>query len=160
VKNYTKAELAILRKDQPYTSEMLDEVTERIISLTNKFFEHHPDQVNPPTVLELPYTFLFRPAVCAYVQTLRRIRDGGARGATADKIANDIVDATFAAQATYFQDLLSNDAKAIELYRNVKHILKGFPVCPDKLGFRSHSGFPTSKVPCAGAMTEGHHHGG
>jgi hypothetical protein len=51
----------------------------------------------------------------------------------ADKIANDVVDATFAAYATYFQGLLSKDTKANELYRNAKHVLKGFPVSPDKL---------------------------
>jgi hypothetical protein len=109
-------------------------MAERVISLTIKFFEQHPDKVNMPTVWELPDTFLFRFAVCAYVQTLRRIRDGGAQDVKADKIANDIVDATFAAHATYFQGLLSKDAKATELHRNVKHVLKGFPVSPDKLG--------------------------
>jgi hypothetical protein len=133
-KKYTADELQILRTDQPYTQEMLDKMAERVISLTIKFFEHHPDQVKMPIVWELPDPFLFRFAVCAYVQTLRRIRDVGAQGVKADKIANDIVDATFAAHATYFQGLLSKDAKATELYRNVKHVLKGFPVSPDKLG--------------------------
>jgi hypothetical protein len=132
-KNYTQDELVILRTDKPYTPEMADKMAERIVSLTTKFFESHPDNVKPPTVQELPYTFMFRFAVCAYLQALRRIRDGGAGAAKADKIANDVVDATFAAYATYFQGLLSNDAKANELYRNAKYVLKGFPVSPDKL---------------------------
>ena len=132
-KNYTQDERRILRTDQPYTPEMVDKMAERIVSLTTKFFESHPDDVRPPTVQEVPYTFMFRFAVCAYLQTLRRIRDGGAQAVKADKIANDIVDATFAAYATYFQGLLSKDAKANELYRNAKYVLKGFPVSPDKL---------------------------
>jgi hypothetical protein len=145
-KNYTADELQILKTDQPYTEEMEGKMVERVVSLTIKFFEHHPDSVKMPNAWELPNTLLFRVAVCAYVQTLRRIRDGGAQGVKADKIANDIVDATFVAQATYFQGLLSNDAKANELYRNVKHILKGFPVTPDKLGSICHKqaeGAPT-----------------
>ena len=132
-KNYTKAELDILRTDQPYTPEMEAKLAERIVNLTVRFFEAHPDGVPPPSVLELPYTYLFRLAVCAYFQALVRIREGGAQNAKAEKIANDIVDATFAAQATYFQGLLSNDAKATALHRNAKHILKGFPVSPEKL---------------------------
>ena len=132
-KHYTADELQILRTDQPYTPEMLDKIAERVVSLTIKFFEQHPDQMKMPTAWELPYTFMFRFALCAYLQTLRRIRDGGVKDVKADKIANDIVDAAFAAHATYFQGLLSKDAKANELYRNAKHVLKGFPVSPDKL---------------------------
>ena len=131
-KNYTQDELRILRTDEPYTPAMVDKMTERIVSLTITFFEQHPHDLRPPTVLELPYTFIFRLAVCAYLQALSRIRDG-AQNIKADKIANDVVDATFAAYATYFQGLLSNDAKADALYRNAKYALKGFPVSPDKL---------------------------
>jgi hypothetical protein len=42
-------------------------------------------------------------------------------------------DATFAAYATYFQGLLSKDAKVNDLYLNAKYVLKGFPVSPDTL---------------------------
>jgi hypothetical protein len=130
-KNYTAQELKILRTDQPYTSEMIDKMAERVVTLTTKFLDAHPDKPKPPTAAELPYTYLFRLALCAYLQTLRRIQDGGPGAAKAENIANDIIDAVFAAIATYFQGLLSNDAKANELYRNAKHILKGFPVAPE-----------------------------
>jgi hypothetical protein len=133
-KNYTQNEIRIIRTDQPYSPEIVSKMAERIVGLTIKFFELHPDGIRPPTILELPYTFLFRMAVCAYLQTLRRIRDGGAQGVTADKIANDIVDATYVVYASFFQGLLSKDAKANELYRNVKHVLKALPP-----GFRTQS---------------------
>jgi hypothetical protein len=132
-KAYTQDELRILRTDQPYTDQIIEKMSERIVSLTTKFFEAHPDKPEPPNVGGLPYAYIFRLAVCAYLQTLARIRDGGAQNATAEKIANDIVDATFVAQATYFQGLLSKDANANALYRNAKHVLKGLPVPPDKL---------------------------
>ncbi len=57
------------------------------------------------------------------LQTLAQIRDGGTQDITAEKVANDIIDTTFVAQATY---LMSSDAKANALHRNVKHILKRF----------------------------------
>jgi hypothetical protein len=131
-KAYTQDELRILRTDQPFTDEMVSKMAERIVSLTVKFYEANGLK-RTPTVRELPYAFLFRFALCAYLQTLARIRDGGAQSVTAEKIANDIIDATFSAQATYFQGLMSNDAKAGALYRNAKHVLKSFPVLPDKL---------------------------
>jgi hypothetical protein len=80
------------------------------------------------------------------LQTLRRIRDGGAPSVKADKIANDVEDAAFAAYATYFQGLLSKDAKATELCRNAKHILKGFSVLPDKLAVAAHDKLGTSEL--------------
>jgi hypothetical protein len=132
-KAYTRAELDVLRTDRPYTPKMVDKIAERIVALTVRFFENHPDKITPPTAAELPYAYMFRLAACAYLQALRRIRDGGAGSITAEKVANDIIDATFVVLATYFQGLLSQDAKANELYQNVKHVLKGFPVSPDKL---------------------------
>jgi hypothetical protein len=135
-KAYTQDELDILRADKPFTPQMVDKMAGRIIDLTVKFFATHPDNVRPPTPLELPYTFMFRLAACAYLQALRRIKDGGAQDVKADKVANDIVDATFVAFATYFQGLMSKDDKANELYRNVKHALKGFPVSPEKVAPR------------------------
>jgi hypothetical protein len=128
-KNYTADELRILKKDQPYTPEMENKLAERIVSLTGRFLDLHPDEVKPPTASELSYTFMFRFALCAYLQTLERIREGGATGIKAEKVANDVVDATFATYATYFQGLLSNDAKANDLYRKAKQILKGFSNC-------------------------------
>jgi hypothetical protein len=131
--NYTQDELRILRIDDPYTPAMIDKMAERLVALTTKFIESHPDGIRPPTIWELPYTYLFRLAVCAYVHTLARIRDGGVQNVTAEKVTNDIIDATFVAQATYFQGLMSNDTKANALYRNVKHVLRSFPVSPAKL---------------------------
>jgi hypothetical protein len=130
---YTQDELQILRTDRPYTEQMTAKMAERIGVLTMKFLEAQPGQPEFPNVSQLPYTYVFRLAVCAYLQTLARIRDGGLQNVRAEKIANDILDATFAAQATYFQGLLSKDEKANALYRNAKHILKGFPAAPDKL---------------------------
>jgi hypothetical protein len=68
-KNYTQNELLILRTDEPYTPQMIDKMAERIVNLMAKFLESHPDGIRTPTVWELPYTYMFRLAVCAYLQT-------------------------------------------------------------------------------------------
>jgi hypothetical protein len=56
-----------------------------------------------PPALELPYTFIFRYALAGYLVALRWMAVGGAKNVKPEKIRNDIVDATFAAYATYFQ---------------------------------------------------------
>lgn len=132
-KAYTQDELQLLRTDQPFTDQMHEKAAERIVALVAKFYEAHPDRPEPPSVEQLHYSYMFRLALCAYLQTLQRIRDGGSNNASAEKIANDIIDATFAAQATYFQGILSKDEKVNALYRNAKHVLKGFPVDPRKI---------------------------
>jgi hypothetical protein len=131
--NYSEDELRVLRTDQRYTPQIVDKMAARVVMLTARFFESHPDNPRTPTVWELPYTYMFRLAVCAYLQTLSRVRDGGAQEVSPKKIANDIVDATLVAQATYFQGLMSNDQKANALYQNSKHVLKAFPMSHAKL---------------------------
>jgi hypothetical protein len=71
----------------------------------------------------LPYTFIFRYALAGYLIALRWMAVGGAKNVKPETIRNDIVDATFAAYATYFQDFLSNDAKAKEIYGDARSFL-------------------------------------
>jgi hypothetical protein len=92
-----------------------------------------------PPARELAYTFVFRYALAGYMVALRWIADGGAKNVKPEKIRNDIVDATYAAYATYFQGLLSNDAKANDLYDDAKSFLKFFlsvPPPPDHIAAR------------------------
>jgi hypothetical protein len=79
---------------------------------------------------ELAYTFIFRYALAGYLVALRRIADGGAKNVKPEKIRNDIVDATYAAYATYFQGLLSNDTKANEIYGDANSFLNFFLAAP------------------------------
>jgi hypothetical protein len=130
--NFTPEELRILKADEPYTVGMLDKLADRIVSLTVQFLALSSD-VRTPTPSELPYTYAFRLALCAYLQTLRRIKDGGVKDPKMETIANDIIDAVFAALGTYFQGLLTSDRKAKDLHRNAKDILKGFPIAPVKI---------------------------
>jgi len=92
-----------------------------------------------PPALELPYTFIFRYALAGYLVALRWMAVGGAKNVKPEKIRNDIVDATFAAYATYFQGFFSNDAKAKEIYGDAKSFLGlilAVPPPPDHVAAR------------------------
>jgi hypothetical protein len=54
------------------------------------------------------------------------LRVGAAPNADPKKSRNDAVDTTIVAFATYFDGLLTDDAKAIELHRNASFLLKCF----------------------------------
>ena len=65
---------------------------------------------------------------------------GGAKNVKPERIRNDMVDATLAAYATYFQGFLSDDTKAKEIYDEAKAVLRfilAVPQLPDHVVARS-----------------------
>lgn len=129
-KSYTPAELQILRTDAPYTGALFEKINANILHLAAMFFVGHPKVVRLPPVDELPNTFIFRFALCGYLLALRWIRVGGAKKVKHEKLRNDMVDVNFAAYATYFDGLLTADAKATEIYRDANFLLKRFYLEP------------------------------
>ncbi|WP_370204088.1 hypothetical protein [Bradyrhizobium diazoefficiens] len=125
-KKYSEAELNILRKGEPITAELLKKIKGHIVDLAQALFEAHPYFKQPPAVKHLPNAFLFRYAISGYIVALRRIKEGGANGASAEKIRNDLVDAMIAAHATYFDGLSSEDQKAKEIHETTRDLLKHF----------------------------------
>jgi hypothetical protein len=125
-KKYSEAELNILRKGEPITAELLKKIKVHIVDLAQALFEAHPYFKKPPAVKHLSNAFLFRYAISGYVVALRRLKEGGANGASAEKIRNDLVDAMIAAHATYFDGLSSEDQKAKEIHETTCDLLKHF----------------------------------
>jgi hypothetical protein len=125
-KKYTEAELNILRKNEPITAELLKKIKGHILDLARALFEAHPYFKAVPAVKHLPNAFLFRYAISGYVVALRRIKEGGANGASAEKIRNDLVDAMIVTYATYFDGLSSKDQKANEIHATTCELLKHF----------------------------------
>jgi len=125
-KKYSEAELDILQKGKPITAELLRKIKGNILDLAQALFEEHPYFKKLPAVKQLPNAFLFRYAISGYIVALRRIKEGGANGASAEKIRNDLVDAMIAAYATYFDGLSSGDQKAKEIHETTCDLLKHF----------------------------------
>jgi len=124
-KKYSETELNILRKNEPIPLELLRKIKGHILDLARALFEVQP-YFKLPAVKDLPNTFLFRYAISGYVVALRRIKEGGASGASAEKIRNDLIDAMIAAYATYFDGLSSGDQKAKEIRETTCDLLKHF----------------------------------
>ena len=104
-KNFSEAELKVLRKHEPISDEMFGKKQGHVLEMAAFLFEAHPNFIELPTARELPYTFIFRYAMAGYLIARRWMSVGGARNVKSEKIRNDIVDCTYAAYATYFQGL-------------------------------------------------------
>jgi len=101
--HYTDAELKSLRTHEPILEEMFGKIFDNILNMAALLFAANPNMAGLPPARELPYTFIFRYAMAGYLIALRWIAVGGAKNVKPEKIRNDIIDATFAAYATYFQ---------------------------------------------------------
>jgi hypothetical protein len=113
---YSKTERAIVRAGQPYSDKMVDRVIQDVIAISGILWGAHPSVKHRPTFEELPNTFIFRTALCTYLLALDWTANGGAQNASPVKLRNDLVDMHFAAYGTYFDGLLSADAKVGRIY--------------------------------------------
>jgi hypothetical protein len=138
---YTQEELTILRNRKPLTPGLLDKLIDGTMDFALKLFAANPDLEELPSTAELPYTFTFRFALCAYLHAAHWIAAGGGKDRKLEKFRNDLVDVAVVAYATCFDGLLSNDKLANEIYDNAMFLLtKGFlrkevqPAKPRKAG--------------------------
>lgn len=94
----------------------------------------HPDGLRLPRAEELPYTFIFRFALCAYLHALRWIIAGDAGDRKMEKFVNDMVDVMIAAYGTCFDGVMSDDKQTIEIYDNAMFLLNKviFPYWKEK----------------------------
>lgn len=126
---YSKAERAAIRSGEPYSHEMVDRIVQDVIAIAGVQFSQHPNVTHRPTFQELPNTFIFLSALCTYLLALEWIAHGGAIDASPAKLRNDFVDMHFAAYATYFDGLMSADAKVRRIHREARIWLSGLFGC-------------------------------
>ena len=130
--NYTKEELVALRTAAPYSDAMVKKFITSVLQVSLTMFQSHPRVQNIPNRKEVPNTFVFRAALCAYLLALDWIAMAGpqgAKGASVKRLRNDIVDVNFAAYATYFDGLLSCDGKTRRIHDQARLFLAKVSGC-------------------------------
>ncbi len=123
-KQFTDEELRRIRNKEPFTDEMVGKRLDRVFHFANGFFEALGKPAPPWE--DLMHSYIFRFSIAATMHALRWIAVGGAKKAGRDRIRNDIVDASIAAKSLSFDDLLSKDAMAQEIYGASNYLLKNF----------------------------------
>jgi hypothetical protein len=83
---FTDEELGILRRHEPVTENIVIKILDGTMRLAMKFFLLHPNGKIPPAAHDLPYSFIFRFALCAFLHALHwRVR-GGAGDRLAERL--------------------------------------------------------------------------
>lgn len=113
---YSKDERRAIRLGETYTSALVDKTVKNILHIAGTGFRDHPNAIFIPTYTELPNTYIFRLALCTYLLALDWGSKGGARDANPARLRNDFVDMNFAVYATYFDGLMSADAKVLHIH--------------------------------------------
>lgn len=120
---FTKDERRIVRENEPFTMRMVDTLIRLVIDVSGEIFSTHPKAPRKLTYEQLPNTFIFRNSLCCCLLALDWTASGGTKDVKSHKIRNDMIDSHFATYATYFDGLLSDDAKALRLYNRTKWVL-------------------------------------
>ena len=117
---HSKEERSTIRTGKPYSTELVNRTVQNVIRISGSLFASHPNVRNRPTFEELPNTFIFRAALCTYLLALEWGARGGVRDASPTKLRNDFVDMNFAAYSTYFDGLMSADAKVSRIHQEAR----------------------------------------
>jgi hypothetical protein len=121
-KAFTNDEISVLRRTAPFTEPILDKMIKNVMMLAAIFMKNHPRVYRIPNARELPNTFLFRFSLCGYLLLLDWISQGSQPIIKSEKLRNDLVDTNFAAFATYFDGLLSQDKKLCCIHSRAEYI--------------------------------------
>lgn len=121
--HFTTEELAIIRKGEKWTDAVTKKVMDGIFHFTQMFYGLHPRWSELPEAWEVPNTFIFRYALCAYLHALHWIAVGGAKDRKQERFGNDFVDVAIVAYATCFDGLITNDKLAMSIYKNARYLL-------------------------------------
>lgn len=118
------AGLAALRRGEPFSKEMGYRIQDHVMDLAANIFRAQPTFVRGIELDTYFSRFVFRSAVTAYALTLDRLSDGGASLARAENLRNDVVDSTIAAYATYFDGLITEDARMARVHDHACIMMK------------------------------------
>ena len=121
---FSAEELSVVRQKEPFSDAMVGKLASGAVHLAAHGFAMHENISKLPRAEELTNTFLYRFALCGCVLCLRWASIGGADMVKSEKLRNDLIDLNFVSFATFFDGLLSNDAKAIDIYKAAKKHLE------------------------------------
>ncbi len=124
---YSPAELKVIRTtnlleigDRAIITKIIKGIYDWFVAL----FRLHPNATFKPTRAEVPYLFVFRTALCSYLLFLRWVAGGSQVDVKPGRILNDLVDINFVSFALYFDGILSEDKKLLDIYRDSRWLLQ------------------------------------
>lgn len=124
-KTYNEVEIKDIRRKN-YTERVYSRMFKNIFITAELLLQTHPNVKVRPDAELLRSHFLFKNALCFHVMLLRWISNGSQTSNKHSKTRNDIIDMNFVTFALYFDGILSDDQKLINIYEESKIALDLF----------------------------------
>ena len=123
-KSFKPDHLRALRKRENLETEAIDRIIRDILLIAGFLFRDHPDVDEIPQASQLPNSYILRYAVSSYLLALQWISHGGPGDVKRNKLRNDFVDMNYVAYATFYDGLLTRDAKMMGIYHETCFVLE------------------------------------
>lgn len=120
---FTPDEIRRCRSSGGYTPAMGHKIFAAADQICDALFERHPSKPRRPSRRARQDAFLYRYSLATVLYLLRWIRTGSQVVKRHAKIRNDFIDLNFATYGTYFNGLMTEDAKARDMYLELRHVL-------------------------------------
>lgn len=127
-REYSDADLKIIRKDEPYNRSIWIKMTKAIRDLTGYFLSQQDGTVKWPRPSELPNIFFYRLALMLQLHFFDWIASGSPQDRKADKFKNDQLDVLIGVSATYFDGIITNDKKLERIYHRAAWFLENYSI--------------------------------
>ena len=121
---FDKSEVKKMRQQSQYTQAMMRKMLYMAEKIANDVYLGHPDHKRLPKSGVHKDCFLFRYGVAVTLLTVKWIGRGNAQNVKAERMRNDLIDATLVAYSTFYDGLLTNDKDMIWLQAMTKRFLE------------------------------------
>lgn len=122
---FTHSELVELRDRSPRSASTQTKLLDLMFQQTRVLYSHGEieEQYWPKSITDATNTFAFRYALCVTLLFSHWVAEGRQMAKKPEKIVNDIVDVNVAAMATFFDGVLSNDARVSSIHSEARYVL-------------------------------------
>lgn len=115
--SYLPEDLKALRAKRPISDAFAERIMKDILMCTAISFRDSIGRpVDAPMAEEIIYSLQFRYALCCHILAMKWIGDGGHETVPTPKLRNDFSDMNYAAYATFFDGLITEDRKLATVY--------------------------------------------
>ncbi len=120
---YNDDELKALRRKEVIPGDFWNRFSDDLFNSTIVFHREVPGMPNFEGA-DIIYTFAFRYTLCAYARAVDWISEGGYENTPEAKLMNDYTDMAYAAYATFYDGLLTEDKKLEEIYTFAMRLMR------------------------------------
>ena len=125
---FSRAEVSLLRSPKTGTipHETMRKVFDLLLHTTRDFMIRNQQRggTEPMKVAVAMRMFGFRYSLCILLYTLGWVRTGSQSSPSLEKLVNDVIDLQLATVGTFFNGVLSRDAKLQEISQAARHLLR------------------------------------